>query len=155
MWLSLHFSKESPRIWTGHMTYFERTVIKCDTSRDLKKHLHVSPSSAISIKHIWSSWKEKDTDQTWNPGISFKAILDQLNSQPILVPEREMTKQNTTDDRHMIEPSQDESSPEQFDHTDVELVSVYCQISLRFCGCILHSITVSIDNWHIPQTQIV
>lgn len=111
------------------MTYFERIVIKCDASRDLKKHLHVSPSSAITIKHIRSSWREKDTDQTWNPGISFKAFLDQLNSQPILIPEREMTKQNTTDERHVSEPSQDKPSPEHFDCAHFELINVYCHVS--------------------------
>ena len=128
------------------MTYFERTVIKCDTSRDLKKLLHVSPSSAITIKHIQSSWKEKDMDQTWNPGISFKAILDELNSQPILIPQRQMTRKNTTDHRHVSEPSQGEPSPDQFDCADFELINVYCHVSLRFCGCMLHSIIVAIDN---------
>lgn len=95
------------------MTYFERTVIKCDTNRDLKK-LSVCFSFCYHYKHIRSSWKEKDTDQTWNPSISFKAILDELNSQPILIPERQMTRQNTTDHRHMSEPSQGKPSPDQF-----------------------------------------
>lgn len=45
------------------MTYFERTVIKCDTNRDSKEALACFSFLIITIKHIQSSWKEKDTDQ--------------------------------------------------------------------------------------------
>ena len=103
------------------MTYLERTVSKCDASRDLEKHFHVSTSSVI-IKHIWPSWKEKDMDQSWDPVISFRAILDQPTASqfPYLeVSIAELISQNTTDHRHVSEPSQDQLSPEQFDRADL------------------------------------
>lgn len=125
MLFSILLNKDSPRIWTRWVTYFgQRTVSKCDTSRELKKHSQVSTSSAITIKYIWSPWEKKDMDQSWDPAMSLEAVLDQPTTSQLLYlwvrvsKSPELIIPNTTDHRHRNEPSQDQPSPEHTDHAD-------------------------------------